>query len=385
MLVLGYVSMAASLSTDLYLPSFPAIATAFGVGQSVVQLTLTAFLVGAAAGQLVIGALSDALGRRKTLLVALALFAACAIAAASSVSIEMLLLTRAVQGFAGSAGAVLARAVIADMATPAETARAFGTLFVLISLGPAIANPLGGWLTEIGSWRAPLLALSLIAVSMCVVAVLQVPESLPPERRHPFHFGSLVTNLWRLATTRAVMGFVLAFGCGYAGMMVYISSSSFIGQEIFGLSPLEYSLTFALGSVSFMGGAAMSSRLVARAGAVRALRVGQWLQMVSATVGLILAMAGGLLLAPYLAVVACFCAGTGMIMSTASALAIAQAVGAAGAGSALVGCSQFILGAIGTPLGGLFGVETAVPALVSMAVFSVLSFVAASVSRGHSR
>lgn len=129
----------------------------------------------------------------------------------------------------------------------------------------------------------------------------------------------------------------------------------------------------------------MSSRLVARAGAVRALRVGQWLQMVSATVGLILAIAGGLLLAPYLAVVACFCAGTGMIMSTASALAIAQAVGAAGAGSALVGCSQFILGAIGTPLGGLFGVETAVPALVSMAVFSVLSFVAASVSRGHSR
>lgn len=381
MLALGFVSMAASLSTDLYLPSYPDLARHFEVAPSVVQLTLTAFLAGAAVGQLCVGALSDALGRRPTLLVALAIFAACAVTAALSVSIEMLIVVRFVQGVAGSAGAVLARAIIADLATPAETAKAYGTLFVLIALGPAVANPLGAWLTETGGWRAPLAGLSVLGAAMFFVAMLKVPESLPPQNRQAFHAGRLAKNLWRLTLTPSFLGFSLAFGFGYAGFMVYISSSSFIGQNIFGLSPFGYSLTFALSSVSFMGGAWVSSRIVARLGSADTLRVGQALQISAALLGLALIAVGWLTLVPYLAMIVCFSFGAGIIMSTASALAIAQAVGIAGAGSALVGFSQFVFGALGTPLGGLLGPDTAVPMFAGMAAFAILSFAAAGVSR----
>lgn len=385
MLALGYASMAASLSTDLYLPSYPALAEHFSVGPSAVQFTLTAFLVGAAFGQLVIGALSDALGRRRTLIVSLAVFAVCAFVASFSVSIEMLIAVRCLQGFAGSAGAVLARAIIADLATPAETGRAFGTLFVMIALGPAVANPLGAWLTEWGGWQAPLLGLSVLAVGMCLVAAAKIPESLPVEARHKFHPGKLAKNLWKLCRTPAFLGFSLAFGLGYACMMVYISASSFIAQNIFGLSPVGYSLTFALGSVSFMGGAWLSSRIAARWGGAGALRIGQVIQVLAAAAGLTLALMDVFPLGVYLGVVVLINGATGIIMSTGSALAVAQAVGIAGAGSALVGFSQFLFGALGTPLGGLFGMGTAVPALVAMTAFGVLSFLAAGISIRRTR
>lgn len=383
MLALGYMSMAASLSTDLYLPSFPALSNHFGVGASVVQFTLTAFLVGAAFGQLTLGALSDALGRRRTLVVSLAVFAVCAFAATFSVSIEMLIAVRCIQGFAGAAGAVLGRAVIADLATPAETGRAFGALFVMTALGPALANPLGGWLTELGGWRAPLIGLSVLAAGMCVVAIVKIPESLPVEARHEFHAGTLAKNLWRLSRTPAFIGFAFAFASGYACMMVYISSSSFIAQEIFGLSPVAYSMTFALGSVSVMGGAWVSSRLAARWNGHVALRIGQSLQIFAALFGLSLVLLGGFALWAYLLVVVCVSAGAGVILSTGSTLAIAQAVGVAGAGSALVGFCQFVFGAVGTPLGGILGTGTALPALVVMTVFALLSFAMASVSIRH--
>lgn len=381
MLALGFASMAASLSTDLYLPSYPDLAQHFAVTPSIVQLTLTAFLAGAAIGQLVVGSLSDALGRRPTLLVALAIFAACAVTAAFSVSIEMLIAVRFVQGVAGSAGAVLARAIIADLATPVETAKAYGTLFVLIAMGPAVASPLGAWLTELGGWRAPLAGLSVLGALMFIVALLKVPESLLVTHRQAFHAGRLAKNLWRLTLTPSFLGFSLAFGLGYTGFMVYISSSSFIAQSVFGLTPVGYSLTFALSSLSFMAGAWASSRIVAKLGSPDTLRVGQVLQIAAAALGLALITLGWLALAPYLVMIVCFCFGTGIIMSTASALAISQAVGIAGAGSALVGFSQFVFGALGTPLGGIFGPDTAVPMFSGMAGFAILSLVAAGVSR----
>ncbi|WP_449279462.1 multidrug effflux MFS transporter [Leucobacter sp. GX0328] len=385
MIALGYVSMAASLSTDLYLPSFPGIAEHFAVGPSIVQLTLTAFMLGAALGQLVIGALSDALGRRPTLIVGLAVFAACACAAAMSPSIELLIAARFVQGFAGSAGAVLARAVIADLLPPAETARAYGTLFVMIALGPAVANPLGGWLTELGGWRTPLAGLAVLTAGMFAVAVLAVPESLPHGHRQRFHAGRLLGNLKRLACTPLFAGFAGAFGLAYAGMMAYISASSFIVQDVFGLSPLGYSLTFALTSATFMCGAWVSRRLVPRFGGVATLRAGQTVQLSAAGLGIVLVLTGVFPFGTYLVVVASFTCGTGMIMPTSSALAVAQAVGVVGAGSALVGFSQFLFAAIGTPLGGLFGTGTALPTLIAMAGFALLSFVLAGVSIRRAR
>lgn len=381
MLALGYVSMAGALSTDLYLPAFPSIAADLGVGASAVQLTLTAFLIGSALGQLLLGAVSDALGRRRTLILALTAFAACCFLAAMSPSLEVLIAIRAVQGFAGAAGAVLARAIVADLAHRDEAVRAFSTLFVMIALGPAVASPLGGLLTQWGGWRAALLGLAVLATAMVIVAAALIPESLPPERRHPFTFTALTRNVGRLARSVGFMGYAIAYAAGYGALMVYISSSSFIVQEVFALGPFGYGLTFSLSSVAVMTGAWLNGRLAQRFGAARTLRVAQTLVLVAAAAGTALTFAGALSFTVYLVVVCAFALGCGSVMSSASALAVGEAGGTAGAGSALVGFLQFLFGALASPLGGLFGTGTALPAVAFMTAFGAVGLVSAAIAR----
>ena len=385
LLALGYVSMAASLSTDLYLPSFPELGRAFGVGPSLVQFTLTAFMIGIAVGNLLVGSVSDAVGRRPTLVFGLGLYALCAILAGLSPTIETLIVLRALQGVGAASGAVLARAIVSDLTEPKETARAFATLFVIIGLGPAIANPMGALLTEWGGWRAPLGALGAISAVMWVVAVLRIPESLPRAQRHPFKLRVLAKNLGLLLREPTFMGYTVAFGAGYAAMMVYISSSAFIAQEFYGLTPFLYSLTFALGSLSFVCGAWISGRFSARLGGETVLRRAQWLQLGCVVLALVLAFSGLLVLPVYVPMLMVFSAASGMLMPASSALAVGRAVGVAGAGSALVGFGQFVFGASSTPLGGLFGAGTIIPATVAMTGVALVSFVSARFAMRRAR
>lgn len=381
MLALGFTSMAGSLSTDLYLPAFPWIVREFEVPASVVQLTLTAFMVGIACGQLVIGSLSDALGRRRTLLVGLSVFALGGVAAALSPTIEALIAVRAVQGVGGAAGVVLARAIIADLLPPREAARAYGLLFMMIGTGPAVASPLGAVLAGLGGWRAALAGLAVVATAMLLVSALRVPESLPASARHPFRLGVLAGNVGRLLAEPAFVGYAIAMGSGYAAMVVYIGSSSFIAQEVFGLSPIGYAATFACGSLSFMLAAWASGRLAPRWGAARVLRAGQAVQLAAGGAALALVLAGTLPLPVWLVLAWLVSAGAGLVMPTASGLGLARAVGVAGSGSALIGFGQFFFGAFGSPIGGLFGDHTVVPAAAGMACFAAISLAAGLLAR----
>ncbi|MCR2824340.1 multidrug effflux MFS transporter [Microbacterium sp. zg.Y909] len=381
MLALGFVSMAGSLSTDVYLPAFPQIAAAFDVEASAVQLTMTAFLVGSAAGQLVIGAFSDALGRRRTLLAALAVFTVCAYLAAAAPTLGALIAVRAVQGFAGSAGAVLGRAIVSDLADRQRAVRAFSLLWAMIALGPAIAAPLGGWLAQTGGWRAALVGVAVLATAMLIVASVVIPESLPAPRRHPFTLAAIGGNVGRLLHDGAFVGFAIAFGLGYGTLIVYISSSSFIVQDIFGATPLGYSLTFSFTGLCIMSGAWLSGRVAPRVGTGRTLLIGQLMQVGAAGASGVLAISGTFTLAAYLPLMGVFAAGCGTVMSAASAIAVGRAARTAGTGSALIGFSQFAFGALASPLGGLAGTDTAVPAFLSMTVLTLLAMGAASVGR----
>lgn len=380
MLALGYIAMAGSLSTDLYLPSFPRIVEDLGVSASAVQLTLTAFLIGSAFGQLLIGAISDALGRRRTLIVALVVFAVCGYAAAASPTLEVLIAVRVVQGFSGAAGAVLARAIVVDLASREHAVRAFSTLFVMIALGPAVASPLGAWLTQVGGWRAPLVGLAVIATGMLVITTLVIPESLPPERRHPLTLSTLAHNVGNLTRNRLYLGYALAFGASYGVLMVYISSSSFIVQEVLGMTPLGYGLTFSLTSIFVMLGAWSNGRVAPRLGVTRTLHLAQALSLASAAAFALFALTGALSLAAYLPLVALASFGCGMIMSNASALAVGTAAATAGAGSAVLGFLQFFFGATASPLGGILGTTTAAPAAIAMTGFAVLGLLASALA-----
>ncbi|GAA3756330.1 multidrug effflux MFS transporter [Microbacterium kribbense] len=375
---LGYLSMAGSLSTDLYLPAFPDISADLGAPASVVQLTLTAFLIGSALGQLVIGSISDVFGRRRTLIVALAVFTVCCFLAVASPVIGMLIFVRGVQGFAGAAGSVLARAVVADLSAPGEAVRAFSRLWIMTALGPAVASPLGALLTQVGGWRTALLGLAVLATGMLLTAAFAIPESLPHERRHPATPRAIGHAMARLLRDRRFAGWAIAFATAYAGLMAYIGSSSFIVQDVLGITAIGYGFTFTATSVAVMLGAWLSGRLAACWTPAGALRSGQLLALGAALLTWALALTQSLTLATYLPLVVAFCIGCGTMMSTASALDIGAAGRSAGTGSALIGFTQFVLGAIASPLGGIAGTGTAVPAAIVMTICPVIGVVAAS-------
>lgn len=382
---LGFVGMAGAVSTDLYLPAFPDLQADFGVGAAAVQLTLTSYLVGAALGQFLVGTISDALGRRRTLLVGLGVFAAAGFAASAAPSLAWIVALRFVQGLSGSTGAALARAVVADLASGERAARGVSILIAMIGLGPVFGSPLGALLTGWGGWRAALLGLAVVATAMFAVALLAIPESLPPEGRHSARPASLLGNLARLARDGSFMGHALAYALTYAGMIVYIGASSFVVQRVFDASPLTYSLTFSAGAVAFVAGAWVNARVLRRLGAHGALRAGHALSFAAAGLLAVLAATGALTLWMWVPLVCLFMAGSAAAMSDASALTLERAAFAAGSGSAALGLFQFSLGAVASPFGGLWGDDTALPAAAGMAGAVALSAAAAALGRAWER
>jgi len=370
MLALGFIASAGSLSTDMYLPAFPDIAEHFGAGTSAVQFTLTSFLIGSALGQLLIGAVSDAVGRRRTLVWAMIVFALCCWGASLSPSLGVLIAVRGLQGFAGSAGAALTRAVVADLAPKDRATRAFGVLWGIIALSPAIANPLGAWLTSIGGWQLALAGLAVLATGMAVVAAATVPESLPAEQRHALDVRGLTRNVVRLAAKPSFMGYALAFACSYGTLIAYLGTSSFIVEGLLGLPPIGYSITYTVTALAIMLGSWGAGRISHRVAPHVLLRAAQaCLVLPASAVLLVLALTGTLTLAGYIPLTVVYALGAGAIMSTGSSIALGHSGAARGAGSALLGLTQFTIGAIASPLGGILGPGTAVPAFVTMTGF----------------
>lgn len=382
---LGFVGMAGAVSTDLYLPSFPSLQADLGVTASAVQLTLTAFLIGAAVGQFVVGTVSDGLGRRRTLVIALGLFSLVGFAASAAPTLEWLIALRLVQGLTGSVGAALARAIVADLEEGERAARGISILIAMMGLGPVFGSPLGAVLTQWGGWRLALAGLATIGAAMFLVALLRVPESLPPERRHPARIGALLRNLGLLARDGAFLGFALAYALSYGAMMVYFGSSSFVVQRVFGESSFVYSLTFVASSVAFVLGGLLNGRFVRRHGAHTMIRIGQGLSLVSALALVAITLAGGLSLWSWIVLTCVFEAGCAMGMSNGSALTLRRAAIAAGAGSAALGLFQFGVAAVVSPFGGLWGDGTALPTVIGMAGVTLLAIAAAAIGSALDR
>lgn len=382
---LGFVAMAGSLATDLYLPAFPSLQRDFEVSAATVQLTLTAFLVGAASGQFVVGTVSDAFGRRRTLLVALALYAAAGFGSALAGSIEVVIALRFVQGVFGSAGAALARAVVADLAEREHATRGISIVVAMMGLGPVFGSPLGAVLSEWGGWRLALAGLATIATAMVVVTAFAIPESLPQERRHPARIGPLLGNLARLGRDGPFLGYALSYAFTYGAFIIYIGSSSFIVQNAFGHSALAYSAAFSAGSLCFVAGAVANSALARRVGPGAALRGAHLLALAAAGTLLVLALTGSLGFTAWIPLTCVFSAGIAGGMSNSTARALGRAGFAAGAGSAALGLFQYIVGAAVTPIGGLWGDDTAVPAVIGMTIGIVVAIVAARAGEARDR
>jgi DHA1 family bicyclomycin/chloramphenicol resistance-like MFS transporter len=373
LITLALLAAVAAIATDLYLPAFPQMAIALATGAAGVQLTLTTFLVGAAVGQLVFGPLSDRYGRMPPLVAGALVCAVASAAAALATNIESLVVARFVQGFAGSAGMVLGRAIISDLAEDARAAaRAFSLIMTVIGIVPVLAPWLGSVLVGPLGWRGMLWIVFGITLLMLGAVLLSLKESHPARRRPHSRASSGLS----LLLNRQFVGNTFAFGLGFAALMAYISASPFLFQMVIGLSVVQYGLAFGLIALMLTGASVAAAHLAGKVPARRQLRFGL-LTLVGAS--FVLSGIVWFALPPIWTILPITVAvgSLGFVLGNAPALAIAAVPRVAGAGSAVLGALQFGLGALVAPLVGLRGERSAGPLVIVMTVASALALASA--------
>ncbi|KDN21265.1 multidrug effflux MFS transporter [Amycolatopsis rifamycinica] len=372
-LVLGGLTAFGPLSIDMYLPALPRMAADLHAADSTVQLTLSAFIVGLALGQLVLGPLSDALGRRGPLLAGLALYVVGSVLCAVSPDVWLLVAARFVQSLGAAAGIVIARATVRDLFSGTAMTKFFSTLMLVSGLAPILAPLIGGQLLTWTSWRGVFVVLTAFGALLLAVVVFFLPE--PSATRSPLRLGPVLRTYGRLALDRSFAGYALASGLLFASLFAYISGSSFALQGVYGLSPQAYSVVFGANGVGIVLAGQLNGRLVGRVPERALLRSG----LLLGVTGGALVLASVVFRAPLaLLLVSLFLlvSSIGLVMPNASSLALAAHARSAGAASALLGVLQFVVGALATPLVGLGGPGTAVPMAATMAGFAVLALVA---------
>lgn len=366
LVIVGALSAFAPLSIDMYLPGLPGLAADLSASPSQAQLTLTAFLVGLAVGQLVAGPLSDRLGRRRPLVVGVLLYATASLGCALAGDIGTFAVLRVLQGLGGAAGVVISRAVIRDHFEGSVAARAFAFAMLVNGLAPILAPIVGALLLPVAGWRGIFLVLAAIGAVLLMVILTRLPESLPPERRRTGGVGGVVRGYAGLLRDRPFMGHVLTLALGFSAMFGYISASPFMVQELYGQSPQTFSLLFGLNALGLASVTQLSGVLVMRLGPRRILLTG----LVSGALG------GGVLVAAAVSGAGLWAVAVGFFLVVASygaiapnvtALALADHAHHAGSASAVMGALQFLVASLVAPLAGLGDPGSPVPAALVIA------------------
>jgi len=377
--ILGALTAVGPLSVDMYLPALPQLARDLSAGPVPAQLTLTSCVIGLALGQMVAGPLSDAWGRRRPLLIGLAAYAAASLLCAVAPTVETLIALRWVQGAAGAAGIVIGRAIVRDLYDGAAVARVFALLMLVTGLAPILAPIFGGQLLRVGPWPAVFVVLGCAGAALFLGALLGLRETLPGERRGDGGARGSLTTFRTLLADWSFLGYALASGTAFAAMFTYISGSSFVLQDIYGLSPQEFSLVFGGNALGLVTAGQIGGRLVGRVRLSRLLAVGLAM-LLTGGVGLVVMVLAGAGLAGVLPALFLVVAAQGLIGPNAMALALSgRPARVAGSASALIGLAMFSIGGSMAPLAGVAGPHTAVPMAL---VIAALAVAACSVALG---
>jgi DHA1 family bicyclomycin/chloramphenicol resistance-like MFS transporter len=368
--ILGALSTFGPLSIDMYLPALPQLARDFGASASGIQLTLSACLIGLALGQVVAGPISDTYGRRRPLLIGVGAYAAASLLCALAPSLLLLTILRCVQGLAGAAGIVIARAIVRDLHSGAAAARFFSLLMIVSGLAPIFAPVIGGQVLQFTSWRGVFLILFVIGVLLLVLAALGLRESLPNESRQTGGLPATLATFRRLLADSAFVGYAVAGGFAFAAMFAYISGSSFVLQEIYGVSPQGYSSIFGMNAFGLMAAGQINGQLVGRVAPQRLLLGGLTATACGGAALLAVVAVGSSGLGGVTAALFVVVASLGFVMPNATTLALSGHPRTAGSASALLGVMQYAVGAAAAPLVGL-GDRSALQMAVVIAVCGV--------------
>jgi DHA1 family bicyclomycin/chloramphenicol resistance-like MFS transporter len=371
--MLGSLTAFGPMTIDLYLPALPRMTEELGTTESRLQLTLTACLIGLAVGQVIIGPISDAVGRRKPLLVGMAIYTVASIACAVSPNVELLIAARVVQALAAAAGQVTARAIIRDLVSGAEIARLLSLLMLVTGVAPILAPVVGGQLLRFGSWRLMFVVLAIFGAVLFFAVWRMLPDTLAVERRRQGSIRDTLGAYGRVARDRYFLGYALATAIGFAAMFAYLSGSSFVYQDVFDISPQWYGVLFGLNGLGLVIVSQINGRLVRRFDPHVLLDTGQVIGLCTAVVMLLSAITGiggtaGVLVPLFLTI-----ASRTLVMPNATALGLTRYPDAAGTASAMQGTLQFVIASAVGPLVTMFGVTSAVPMCAVMVGCLVLS------------
>ena len=351
-ITLGALSGFGPLCLDMYLPALPELPADLSSTSSAAQLTLSACIIGLAVGQLITGPLSDKVGRRLPLLVGVGLFVLTSAVCALTTSMTVLIGVRFLQGAAGAAGIVVGRAVVADMFAGKVAAAYFSAIATINGLAPILAPVIGGQVLVVGTWRTVFWVLTGIGAVLFVLSAVVITETLPPERRVGGGFGGTVSAFGTLLRDHGYVGCVLAGAMVTAAMFGYISASPFLLQEGFGLSAQWFSACFALNAVGIILATQAGRMLLRITTSFVLLTVGVYQALVGAIL-LTVTLAVGWGLAMVLVSLFVMVSAVGFALPHASAIAMDRHRRIAGSASALLGLTQFALGAITAPLVGI--------------------------------
>ena len=370
-IILGALTALGPFTIDLYLPAFPAVQRELFTTEAVVQLTLTATTIGFAVGQLVVGPLSDRVGRRLPLLIATALHIAASIAIVLAPDVLWVGIFRLVQGIGAAGGAVVAMAMVRDLFGGLPLVRMLSRLALVSGLAPIVAPFIGSQLLRFVDWRGIFVFLTSYGIIVFVLAVIFLVETLPPARRAELGHSSMRERYRSLFSDRIFVGTIIIGGMTFTGLFSYLSSSPFLFQGVYDFSAQEYGLLFGINSLGIVAGVQTSSRIVKYIGPQWILLSASSGMLLSATLILVLDSAGvglfGVLIPLWFFIMSC-----GFAFPMQQVLALNNHGAEAATAASLMGAVNFGLAGLISPIVGLFGVRNAVPMSVLMMTTSVI-------------
>lgn len=365
-LVLGALIAVGPLTIDLYLPALPTITADLDTSAAAVQATLTGTLLGLSLGQLVIGPLSDVLGRRRPLMAGLGVHLVASLLSVAANDVLVLTGLRFVQGLGAAAGSVIAMAIVRDLYTGMSAARLLSRLLLVMGLAPILAPTMGSAILTVTTWPGIFAVLALVAAVLIGVAMVALPETLPPQRRARGGVRPTLLTYRMLLRDRSFVGLIMVMGLTMAMLFAYISGSSFVLQQQYGLTEREFGLAFGINSLGLILASQLNPVLLRRYSPQQVLSAALVIAMTASLALMATAASGlgglvGISVPLWFTLFSC-----GLAFPNAPALALARHGAHAGTAAALLGSVQFGTGALAAPVVGLLG--SSAPAMAAVMV-----------------
>lgn len=368
--LLGLLTSIGPLSMDMYLPALPIVAADLDTTVSLTQLSLTACLIGLAAGQLIFGPLSDIMGRKRPLLYTLAIYAVVSALCAFTGNIWLFVLLRFLQGFTGASGIVIARAAARDMYAGKELTKAFALLALVNGAAPILAPISGGMILNFGSWPSVFLVIAAIGVILLLAVFFMLDETLGESDRSEGSVLAVVKTFGDLFKDKVFMGIAFTQALVMSAMFAYIAGSPFILQNIYGVSPQQFSLIFALNGLGIIAAAQVAGKLSSFMSEARILLMGVSMCVIGSLLLMVVVMLE-LSLLPMLIAMLLVVSSVGAVSTMAFSLGMQNQRKSAGSASAFLGLLPFIGGALVSPLVGVAGEDAAWPMAVVIILCSI--------------